>query len=113
MTTQKIRFREGGSSRSALPESSVGELRDRLAGLLPDDALQDAVDGLGPEEITGQGGLMTQLAGRVLEAALGPSYLSTWAIPRVRRRLGAPATIATATPPRRSRRSSARSRSAR
>ena len=46
-------------------------LRDRLAGLLPDDALQDALEGLRPEEITGPGGLMTQLAGRVLEAALG------------------------------------------
>jgi len=39
--------------------------------LLPDDALQDALEGLRPEEITGPGGLMTQLAGRVLEAALG------------------------------------------
>ena len=45
--------------------------RDRLAGLLPDDALQDALEGLGPEEITGPGGLMTQLAGRVIETALG------------------------------------------
>ena len=52
-------------------ESAVDEVRDRLAGLLPDDALQDALEGLGPEEITGPGGLMTQLAGRVLEAALG------------------------------------------
>ena len=33
--------------------------------------MQDALDGLRPEEITGPGGLMTQLAGRVLEAALG------------------------------------------
>jgi len=46
-------------------------VRDRLAGLLPEDALQDVLAGLGPEEITGPGGLMTQLAGRVLEAALG------------------------------------------
>jgi putative transposase len=46
-------------------------VRDRLAGLLPDEALQDALAGLRPEEITGPGGLMTQLAGRVLEAALG------------------------------------------
>jgi putative transposase len=54
-----------------VPESSVEEVRDRLAGLLPDDALQDALAGLGPEEITGPGGLMSQLAGRVLETALG------------------------------------------
>jgi putative transposase len=39
--------------------------------LLPDDALQDALAGLGPEQITGPGGLMSQLAGRVLDAALG------------------------------------------
>jgi putative transposase len=39
--------------------------------LLPDDALQDALEGLRPEEITGPGGLMSQLAGRVLETALG------------------------------------------
>src|SRR5215216_7507460 len=71
MTKQKIRFSEGESSGPARPESSVDEVRDRLAGLLPDDALQDALEGLGPEEITGPGGLMTQLAGRVLEAALG------------------------------------------
>ena len=45
--------------------------RDRLAGLLPEDALQDALEGLGPEEITGPGGLLTQLAGRVIETALG------------------------------------------
>ena len=46
-------------------------MRDRLAGLLPEDALQDALAGLRPEEITGPRGLMSQLAGRVLETALG------------------------------------------
>jgi putative transposase len=49
-----------------LPEG----LADRLAGLLPEDALQDALRGLSPEEITGTGGLMTMLAGRVINAAL-------------------------------------------
>jgi putative transposase len=39
--------------------------------LLPDEALQDALKGLDPEEITGPGGLLTQLAGRVIETALG------------------------------------------
>ncbi len=43
---------------------------DRLAGLLPDEALQDALRGLKPEELTGPGGLLTQLAGRVIETAL-------------------------------------------
>jgi hypothetical protein len=71
MTMQKIKFSGDGSSRSARAESSVEEVRDRLAGLLPDDALQDALEGLRPEEITGPGGLMSLLAGRVLESALG------------------------------------------
>jgi hypothetical protein len=31
---------------------SVEQARDRLAGLLPEDALQDALKGLEPEEIT-------------------------------------------------------------
>jgi len=39
--------------------------------LLPDDALQDALNGLEADEITGPGGLMSQLAGRVIETALG------------------------------------------
>ena len=55
----------------AVPESAAEEVGDRLAGLLPEDALQDALAGLAPEEITGPGGLMTQLAGRVIETALG------------------------------------------
>jgi putative transposase len=71
VTKQKIKFRESESSSTARPESSVEEARDRLAGLLPDDALQEALEGLAPEEITGPGGLMSQLAGRVLETALG------------------------------------------
>jgi putative transposase len=71
MTRQKIKSRGGESSRSARAESASEEVTDRLAGLLPPDALQDALSGLAPEEITGPGGLMTQLAGRVLETALG------------------------------------------
>jgi len=59
------------SSGPAVPESAFDEVADRLAGLLPEDALQDALEGLRPEEITGPGGLTTQLAGRVLETALG------------------------------------------
>src|SRR5215212_2259986 len=70
MSKQSI-SRGGGASRSARPERSSAEVADRLAGLLPADALQDALAGLRPEEITGPGGLVTQLAGRVLETALG------------------------------------------
>src|SRR4051795_13594246 len=46
------------------------EVADRLAGLLPEGALDDAVCGLKPEELSGPGGLLSQLAGRVVEAAL-------------------------------------------
>jgi putative transposase len=61
--------------RSRPKEAQAGaqapqELDDRLAGLLPADALKDALEGLAPEEITGTGGLLTQLAGRVIDAAL-------------------------------------------
>jgi putative transposase len=71
MTIQIIRSREGDSSGPARPESASEEVADRLAGLLPADALDDALAGLRPEEITGPGGLLTQLAGRVIDAALG------------------------------------------
>jgi hypothetical protein len=71
LSNQKIKSSGGDPSRPAAHESSVEQARDRLAGLLPDDALQDALKGLEPEEITGPGGLLTQLAGRVIETALG------------------------------------------
>lgn len=63
MTTQNKKAK----IRDVLPEEEV----DRLAGLLPADALEDALEGLEPGEITGPGGLLTQLAGRVIETALG------------------------------------------
>jgi len=63
----KRRGRPPGPARDDVPRE---ELADRLAGLLPADALQDALKGLSSEEITGAGGLMSQLAGRVIDAAL-------------------------------------------
>jgi putative transposase len=66
-----MKSRGDESSRPAVPESSVEEARDRLAGLLPDAALQGALAGLEPDEITGPGGLLSQLAGRMIETALG------------------------------------------
>ncbi len=51
-------------------EQPPGEVVDRLAELLPEDALDDAVRGLRAEELTGPGGLLSRLAGRVVEAAL-------------------------------------------
>jgi transposase-like protein len=51
-------------------EQPPDEVVDRLAELLPEGALDDAVRGLRPEELSGPGGLLSQLAGRVVEAAL-------------------------------------------
>ena len=54
-----------------MAERTPDDVVDRLAGLLPAEQLQDALKGLSPEQITGPGGLLTQLAGRVVETALG------------------------------------------
>ena len=53
------------------PRRDAEAVVDRLAGLLPEGALQDALKGLEPDEITGPGGLLSELAGRVIETALG------------------------------------------
>jgi putative transposase len=70
MTIKSISDRERERDETARDESPQ-EAVDRLAGLLPEEALEDALKGLSPEEITGPGGLLTQLAGRVIETALG------------------------------------------
>ena len=64
MTKQKIKSRVSESSRPMRPESAGEDVVDRLAGLLPADALEDPLTGLRPEEITGPGGLITRLAGQ-------------------------------------------------
>jgi putative transposase len=71
VSNQKIKSREGEMSRPQAADSPPDEVVDRLAGLLPADELQEALKGLEPEQITGPGGLLTQLAGRVIETALG------------------------------------------
>ena len=68
--TEKPTGRRGRPRQAHEGAEAPEELQDRLAGLLPADALKDALEGLEPEEITGQGGLLTQLAGRVIDAAL-------------------------------------------
>jgi putative transposase len=69
MSTMKSKRRpEPGVDSEA--QGSPQEVVDRLAGLLPEGALEDAVRGLRPEELSGPGGLLSQLAGRVVEAAL-------------------------------------------
>jgi putative transposase len=72
MTIKTISGPERDSSpKDADAQSSTEAAVDRLAGLLPEDALEDALKGLEPEDITGPGGLLSQLAGRVMESALG------------------------------------------
>jgi len=46
------------------------EIVERLDGLLPPEELEAALEGLSPDEITRPGGLITTLAGRVIQAAL-------------------------------------------
>ncbi len=68
--SEKPAKRRGRPVSSVAPGGPPGELADRLTGLLPADALADALKGLAPDEITGAGGLLSQLAGRVVDAAL-------------------------------------------
>jgi len=56
--------------RGAEPPEPPQEVIDRLGELLPEGALDEAVKGLKPEELSGPGGLLSQLAGRVIQAAL-------------------------------------------
>jgi putative transposase len=71
MTTQSTKSPADGRRGSQPPPAPPEEVVDRLAELLPADELQDALKGLEPDQITGPGGLLTQLAGRVIETALG------------------------------------------
>ena len=69
MTNMQSRRRRGTGAEQ--PDQRVAEaVADRLVGLLPEEALQDALKGLEGEEITGPGGLLSQLAGRVIQTAL-------------------------------------------
>ncbi len=63
--------RRPGSGAEQPDRQDPGAVADRLAGLLPEEALEEALKGLDSDEITGPGGLLTQLAGRVIETALG------------------------------------------
>jgi putative transposase len=72
MTINTISDSERDPSQSTeRTQSPTDAAIDRLAELLPADALEDALKGLEPDEITGPGGLLSQLAGRVIETALG------------------------------------------
>jgi putative transposase len=67
-TMRSERRPEAGADREG--QQPPSEVVDRLAELLPEGALDDAVRGLKPEDLSGPGGLLSQLAGRVVEAAL-------------------------------------------
>ncbi|MEO8966198.1 MAG: IS256 family transposase [Solirubrobacteraceae bacterium] len=67
MSTMTSKHRSGQELPSGEPPE---EVIDRLAELLPEGALDEAVKGLAPEELSGPGGLLSQLAGRVIAAAL-------------------------------------------
>jgi putative transposase len=71
VSSEKTKSIERESSSSTVAQSPPREVTDRLAGLLPGEELEKALEGLEPEQITGPGGLLTQLAGRVIESALG------------------------------------------
>jgi putative transposase len=71
VSTQKTKPTVAAPSGAEPVAGPPAEVVDRLAGLLPADELQDALKGLEPEQITGPGGLLSQLAGRVIETALG------------------------------------------
>src|SRR4051794_7234863 len=72
MTIRTISDSERDPSQSTdAAQSPTDAVVDRLAGLLPAEALEDALQGLAPDDITGPGGLLSQLAGRVIETALG------------------------------------------
>ena len=68
MNTVKSKRRPGESDEPL--ESPSDAVMDRLSELLPEGALDAAVRGLTPQELSGPGGLLSQLAGRVVEAAL-------------------------------------------
>ncbi len=71
MTKQNTKSKPGGQTAAPEPQDPSEAVVDRLAGLLPAEQLEDALKGLEPGEITGPGGLVSQLAGRVVETALG------------------------------------------
>src|SRR4051794_13928725 len=83
MTISSISDSERSPSKpSAGAQRATEAAVDRLAGLLPEEALEDALKGLEPDDITGPGGLLTQLAGRVIETALGAELPSISGIRR-------------------------------
>ncbi len=77
-SNQNIDGRHGRAPDVEAPK----DLEQRLRELLPDEQLHDALEGLTPGEVTGQGGLLQQLAGRLLSAALEGEMTAHLGYPR-------------------------------
>lgn len=58
------------NAMSSTPAELDPQAHELLEGVLNPAALQEALEGLRPEQITGPGGLITQLAGRIINTAL-------------------------------------------
>jgi transposase-like protein len=71
VSSQKTKPVEREFSGTRSTQSPPQEVTDRLGGLLPEAEHERALEGLEPEQITGPGGLLSRLAGRVIETALG------------------------------------------
>jgi Transposase, Mutator family/3-Oxoacyl-[acyl-carrier-protein (ACP)] synthase III C terminal len=108
MTKQRTKSRPLAEERPAAPDEVV----DRLGGLLPREQLEEALEGLAPEEITGPGGLLVRWVAQMLGQLAAERCLDHPPGELGQRRRAAPATRAMARR-RRSRPSSARSRSRR
>ena len=65
MTTQNTKSKPRRPDAEAPGSAPPEEVVDRLAALLPAEELERALEGLDPEQVTGAGGLVSQLAGRV------------------------------------------------
>lgn len=55
MTTQKTKSPGSGGGADRPPAGAPEEVVDRLAGLLPAEQLERALEGLEPEQVTGPG----------------------------------------------------------
>lgn len=78
----------GTSPRRKSPADLDPQAKSALEGLLPADALAEALSGLSEEEIIAPGGLLTQLAGRVISAALDGEMTDHLGYEHGERRLG-------------------------
>jgi len=63
VSSQKTKPVERDFPGTQSTQSPTPEVTDRLAGLLPGEELERALEGLEPDQISGPGGLLSQLPG--------------------------------------------------